>query len=263
MRAPTIQTCIRCHRQTFDHVSRNVADWPLIDDANASEHCQACWMEMGKAGGREFKVNTTQTTPLASIIKQAAAATIDFLASLHCPTDQDEAWKQWQANCGPCAVAALLSRNLCDVRHAFPGHETRGYAAPKHMQAALTTLGVHHQYSGDTYSGKWPDRGFVRVQWCGAWLNPGVHPGAAWSRTHWIAVKGPAVYDCNPAFWVSREDWAAKVAPEIMQHVKGCNGQWKTAGIITVAFPSPLPPHHKLSPPPPHRKPVSKTQQLF
>lgn len=63
MRAPTIQTCIRCHRQTFDHVSRNVADWPLIDDANASEHCQACWMEMAQTAGRRFTTSTPSKIP--------------------------------------------------------------------------------------------------------------------------------------------------------------------------------------------------------
>lgn len=58
-----LQTCIRCHRQTFDPHTRSVTDWPMIDDANASEHCQVCWMEMGRVRGRMMGGATVKMPP--------------------------------------------------------------------------------------------------------------------------------------------------------------------------------------------------------
>lgn len=44
--------CIACRRATFDPFDRDVSDWPLIEDHNASEHCHRCWMERARTQGR-------------------------------------------------------------------------------------------------------------------------------------------------------------------------------------------------------------------
>jgi hypothetical protein len=36
----------------FDPYVRDVSDWPLIEDLNASEHCRTCWMELARTRGR-------------------------------------------------------------------------------------------------------------------------------------------------------------------------------------------------------------------
>lgn len=50
--APALRTCARCRQATFDPYQRDVSDWLIIDDLNASDHCRACWMEMAKTQGR-------------------------------------------------------------------------------------------------------------------------------------------------------------------------------------------------------------------
>jgi hypothetical protein len=47
-----LRVCARCQIATFDPFQRDVSDWPIIDDLNASDHCRACWMEMAKTRGR-------------------------------------------------------------------------------------------------------------------------------------------------------------------------------------------------------------------
>lgn len=49
---PELRLCIRCKTGSFDPYSRDVSDWPLIDDLDASDHCRSCWMELARTRGR-------------------------------------------------------------------------------------------------------------------------------------------------------------------------------------------------------------------
>lgn len=49
-----LRTCVRCGRATFDPSRRDVSDWPLIEDLDASDHCRSCWMELAGTRGRKL-----------------------------------------------------------------------------------------------------------------------------------------------------------------------------------------------------------------
>jgi hypothetical protein len=140
------------------------------------------------------------------------------------PPDLDAAYEEWGCNCGPAAVAALLGKTCAEVRPYFPRFDVKRYANPSDLQYALRELRVPF-----TVTKEWPRRGLVFVQWGGAWLKPGVPIGAAYARTHWIAVDGDGVFDVNHPEWIAKAHWTEPehgLAAWIMQHVKGCDGTW-------------------------------------
>ncbi len=47
-----LRVCIRCRVVSFDPASRDVSDWLVIDDLDASDHCRGCWTELSKTRGR-------------------------------------------------------------------------------------------------------------------------------------------------------------------------------------------------------------------
>ena len=49
---PELRRCLHCRQAVFDPAGRDVSDWPLIEDRNASEHCTRCWMELARTQGR-------------------------------------------------------------------------------------------------------------------------------------------------------------------------------------------------------------------
>jgi hypothetical protein len=156
---------------------------------------------------------------------------------LFTPPDTDAAFEQWGANCGPCALAALLSFSLDRLRHHLPGFENRRYMNPTHMLAALSSLRVRVDRTTEMF----PDRyecGLVFIQWGGPWLKPGVPVGAAYRNTHWIAVAAGAVYDVNVGHWVSRSDWidpTEGVGAELAKHVPRCDGTWKVRKSLIIS----------------------------
>jgi len=46
-----LRQCIRCGIH-FDPAARDVLDWPVIDEMDASDHCRSCWIELAKTLGR-------------------------------------------------------------------------------------------------------------------------------------------------------------------------------------------------------------------
>lgn len=153
--------------------------------------------------------------------------------TLYTPPDAEAAFEAWGCNCGPASLAALLGLKCEGVRDAFPDFAKRHYANPTHVLAALEKLGVRARSIGPHR----PVVGLAFIQWGGPWLQPGVPVGAAYQRTHWIAVDGEAVYDVNAQGWVSRETWedpTEGVAAYLMEHVKGCDGTWSIRAGIEV-----------------------------
>lgn len=159
------------------------------------------------------------------------------------PPDVDEQHAAWGANCGPAALAALLRVPVAHVREAcqpFPG-----YVSFAHMLRALGRLGVEHGVIRRDFKGvntildpaKWWGR-LVLIQWGGAWLNPGVRPGAALCRTHWVAVteESRSVYDVNAGDWLDGGEWRL-LAKLIMREVPRCDGTWSVRGSIVVRSP--------------------------
>lgn len=126
--------------------------------------------------------------------------------------DQDEAHKayeEWGCNCGPGALAAILSLKPDDVRAHIPNFDKRRYTNPSMMESALHSLGVKFRNVDDGHdredgSVALPEYGLVRVQWDGPWMRP--TPGRErwalmdqYKHTHWIAVaQFPKAYRSTP-----------------------------------------------------------------
>jgi hypothetical protein len=46
------KACVKCG-VSFDLHKRDVSEWPMIDDEDASDHCRTCWFKFSeKKGGR-------------------------------------------------------------------------------------------------------------------------------------------------------------------------------------------------------------------
>lgn len=162
---------------------------------------------------------------------------------LYVPTDAAEAYDAWGATCGPNALAAALGRPVMSLREAM--HPYKGYTAFAGMTRALDRLGEPYAVLRkdfrrlDVDASAWSRR-LTIVQWHGSWMTPGVHPGAALSRTHWVAVDHATrlVYDVNAGptgdgGWFGMEDWK-RLAATIMVEVRGCNGDWSARSTILV-----------------------------
>jgi hypothetical protein len=80
--------------------------------------------------------------------------------------DYNKAFKEWQCNCGPSALAACLGITLTDARRAITTFDDKHYTSPKMMSNALSNLNYKYKNEDD-----YPDRGLVRIQWHGPWLE--------------------------------------------------------------------------------------------
>jgi hypothetical protein len=163
---------------------------------------------------------------------------------LYVPPDVQAAYEAFGANCGPAALAAMLGRPVMDLRRAI--EPFRGFMSFADMIRSLKSLGVEHVTMRKDFkligalvadAHKWDGR-LTIIQWGGKWLQPGVHPGAALSRTHWIAVRhSPELaYDVNAGEyggWLTFGQWG-ELAKAIMAEVPKCDGQWSARSTILV-----------------------------
>lgn len=167
---------------------------------------------------------------------------IQTWANLYSPPDAIEANEAWGATCGPAAFAAVVGRPVMDCKSLFrPGPTYTNFAT---MLRALVAADVAHVVTRRDFKptgNQMPRKGecwygrLELIQFNGSWMNPGVHPGAALTRTHWIAAchQPVAVYDVN-ADWQDREEWERTTAREIAADIKGCDGTWQVRGCIWV-----------------------------
>lgn len=163
------------------------------------------------------------------------------IAELLAPTDTLEAFETWEATCGPAALAAILGRSVMSLREKVKPY--RGFMSIADMLRSLRSLKVEHTLMRKDFNQLIPQvqRGdyigrLSIIQWGGSWLTPGVHPGASLCRTHWIAYRHspPVIYDVNADGWISTTAWETVMAPEIMRHVRGCDGTWRTRSTILI-----------------------------
>lgn len=147
--------------------------------------------------------------------------------------EANAAYAKWGANCGPTALAAALGLTLDAVRPHLGDFEAKGYLNTPMMRRALASLGatVRDMEKRPPRGGMCalPRRGLVRIQWSGPWLQPGVHPGAAASRTHWVAAiehDGVAwIFDVNGG-WLAATVWEDLIVPAITETIKRADGGW-------------------------------------
>ncbi len=147
-------------------------------------------------------------------------------STLYAPQDVDYAHEAWGANCGPCALAALVGVPVDAVREYFPGFPDRPHTNPTIMREAIARAGVREREVLLRGPRDFPLHGLAFIQWEGPWTQPGVPARAAYRYTHWIAVHGDDVYDANFDGWCSRANWEATVVPVITRDIKRATGGW-------------------------------------
>lgn len=159
-------------------------------------------------------------------------------------TDVDHAFRDWNATCGPAALAAILELTLDEVKPlfmpAFPGWTT-----PTRMFEALRRSGRKHSAATTSRARTtWPTWGLCRVQWEGPWTQPGANQRWAYTHTHWVAAwsAGPAicVFDVNSfeyeddTGWLPLETWQAAIVPMLTGDIKRATGGWHITHSIEV-----------------------------
>lgn len=141
--------------------------------------------------------------------------------SLRAPSDVRLAHELFGANCGPAALAAALSVQVCDVMVLFEQFPDRPYTNLSKMREVLSDLGLCFDERS-----RMPGFGLALIQIDGPWTDL---PGSSrWSarHTHWVAVSGDKIYDINAGDWVSRSDWEATTLPLLISTYSRATG-WR------------------------------------
>ena len=147
-----------------------------------------------------------------------------------CPSDVDECWSAWRANCGPASLAAVLGRNVGNVRGLFPQFPARPWTTVDDMLDALRHAGVEHEQQAGL-----PFVGLVLVQLTGPWMKAR-HPGAHMRHSHWVGVKDGRFYDVNWAMWMAWEVWGVVAFAGLRWHDSRIEG-WKIRTVISIEDP--------------------------
>lgn len=159
------------------------------------------------------------------------------MSALFVPADVDEANASWTANCGPCALAALLGLPVASVRQAFSWYPERPWCSPTQMLSALSAMG--HRAALQQH--KTGDRAFVDglayVQFTGPWTSARASARWAYRHTHWVAVAhgGHLVYDANTDRWASAAWWSRCVVPVLLEDTPRADGGWWVRTTVRVA----------------------------
>jgi len=142
------------------------------------------------------------------------------------PPDIKPAADEWNANCGPAAIAAILDRTLAETRPLLDGFEQRGYMNITHVLKALTAGNVLFQ----ARLKKRPAYGLVFVQWGG---HEKKHAFVQYKFTHWIAVAGDVVFEINAPYLVSWDEWQAQM-PGLIQEAGWGDGTFFIRSAIEI-----------------------------
>lgn len=165
----------------------------------------------------------------------------------------------WNFNCGPAALCAVLDMTPAQLRPHLIDFEQKGYTNPSLMFAVLNNLKIDHRqfYRGDIPSPTLDsDRiphamispnepgyrlSLARIQWGGPWTKPGVHMGARYRQTHWVASRvvdlcSLEIFDVNAmgdGGWLPFRTWSDKLIPWLIKECvpKADGTWWPTHGI--------------------------------
>lgn len=152
----------------------------------------------------------------------------------------------WGCNCGPGALATMLSLKPDDVRAHIPRFDERRYTNPTMMAAALRSLKLPFTECKDwtdNYTSPRPlaDYGLVRIQWEGPWTDHGVPIAARYRKTHWIGSmlwqKANWIFDINRG-WLLRPQWETETVPALCAEIKRATGKWHPTHRWELTFPN-------------------------
>lgn len=146
--------------------------------------------------------------------------------------DMQRAAEEWNANCGPAALAFALGLHINDVRGVIPGFEQKGYTSPTMMKQALEVLGGWFVVRPSDRESMFDSehRCLVRIQFTGPWTQAGANPKWAYGQTHWIATymverQAAMVFDCNGGI-LGFQEWEREIVPAIVATIKRADGGW-------------------------------------
>jgi len=157
-------------------------------------------------------------------------------SQLYTPQDVHDAFEAFGANCGPCALAAILQRPVMTLRPLLEGFERRGYMNPSQLLAALEA--AHASYRRTPAA--MPDYGLAFLQWTGPWCQSRDAMNVRWAyrQTHTVGVAltaehGMMFYDCNAKVnhvsqggWVPQQWWETEVRPCITETIPRADGAY-------------------------------------
>ena len=147
--------------------------------------------------------------------------------------DADRAYKEWGANCGPGAIAAICGLSLDELRPFMADFESKHYTNPRLMWTVLKNLNMEFRVEQQPI--RFPEWGLARVQWEGPWTAPGVPIRVRYRHTHWVGsaqgVHGWGIFDINcinnGSGWVRLEDWEKLVVPFLLESSEPqASGKW-------------------------------------
>ena len=135
------------------------------------------------------------------------------------PPDAALAHRLFGANCGPNALAALLSLDVIDVMCHFTHFQDGPHTNIPRMKEVLNRAGIGYEPGSDI-----PAAGLVLIEILGPW---NAHPASRrWTSqmTHWIASRDGYVFDVNAGEWTFWDDWKDQQAPVLIQRKRGATG---------------------------------------
>jgi hypothetical protein len=156
--------------------------------------------------------------------------------------DVEKASEEWNFNCGPAALCAVLGLTPAQARPHLLDFESKGYTNPFLMGRILHGFGaVRRPFLRNDRP--WPgpltcpcvEAGLMRVQWGGPWTKPGVPMRVRYRKTHWVALAGDDVFDINAmnvGGWVAWDVWAEQLVPWLIKECQpdGDGTWWPTHG---------------------------------
>src|SRR5882672_1621758 len=142
------------------------------------------------------------------------------------PSDLEQAADEWNANCGPGALAAILDLSLAETKPLLRRFEHCGCMNITDVLNALTAA----QRTFTSRLKARPAYGLIFIQWGGHSHKPA---RAQYRFTHWIAVDGESIFDVNLPELVTWNDWCATV-PRLMQEEGHSDGTFFIRSAIAV-----------------------------
>lgn len=152
----------------------------------------------------------------------------------------------WNFNCGPAALCAVLAMTPAQLRPHLIDFERKGYTNPSLMFAVLNNLNVEFRksYRSDfpplPQLNPYPGFGLVRIQWGGPWTKDGVPMRVRYRQTHWVAARGEnsarEIFDGNAmgdGGWLPFRSWSENLIPWLIKECvpKADGTWWPTHGI--------------------------------
>lgn len=152
--------------------------------------------------------------------------------------EAQQASDEWNFNCGPGSLCAVLDKTPEEIRPYLLDFEKKGYTNPKLMFDILRRLNVKNRlsYRCDVPNPAFPFPvfGLIRIQWAGPWTKANVPMRVRYRHTHWIGAFSEngrmMVFDINAMVvggWIPWNVWRNELVPWLLKEVEPkASGVW-------------------------------------